>query len=67
MESRNITLTLDKAKEWYKQGGELKEVALQAYTEEELTNDELPKTCGDFCRRIYKGNNIDQDQCLKIE
>ena len=39
MESRNITITLNKAKEWYKQGGELKEVALQAYKEKEfLTN-----------------------------
>ena len=27
-EERNITLTLDKAKEWYKKGGELKEIAL---------------------------------------
>lgn len=68
MESRNITRTLDKAKEWYKQGGELKEVALQAYKEEELTNNELPKTWGHFSRRIYKGDNIDQsDYCLKIE
>lgn len=37
MESRNITLTLEKAREWYKSGSsDLKEVALQAYTEEEL-------------------------------
>lgn len=35
-EERNITLTLDKAKEWYKQGGDLKEVALQAFTEQEF-------------------------------
>lgn len=55
MESRNITLTLDKAKEWYKQGGELKEVALQAFTENELTNDELPKTWEEFCENYPKG------------
>ena len=48
-EERNITLTLDKAKEWYKKGGELKEVALQAYSEEELTKVELPKTWEEFC------------------
>lgn len=37
MESRNISLTLEKAKEWYNSNSaELKEVALQAYTEEEL-------------------------------
>lgn len=38
MESRNISLTLEKAKEWYNSGNTaLKEAALQAYTEEELT------------------------------
>ena len=37
MESRNISLTLEKAKEWYNSGSaDLKEVALQAYTEDEL-------------------------------
>lgn len=38
MEARNIALTLKKAREWYNSGSsDLKEVALQAYTEEELT------------------------------
>lgn len=37
MESRNITLTLEKAKEFYNSGNAaLKEVALQAFTQEEL-------------------------------
>ena len=48
-EERNITLTLEKAKEWYKKGGELKEVALQAYSEEELNKIDLPKTWEEFC------------------
>ena len=48
MEKRNITLTLDKAKEWYKKGGELKEIALQAFTEKELTKIGLPKTWEEF-------------------
>ena len=48
-EERNITLTLDKAKEWYKKGGELKEIALQAFSENELTKVELPKTWEEFC------------------
>lgn len=48
MEERTVKLTLDKAKEWYKKGGELKEVALQAYTEEELTKVVLPKTWEEF-------------------
>ena len=49
-EERNITLTLDKAKEWYKKGGELKEVALQAFTEKELIKTDLPKTWEEFCK-----------------
>lgn len=48
-EERNIILTLGKAKEWYKKGGELKEVALQAFSEKELTKNELPKTWEEFC------------------
>lgn len=52
MEIRDITLTLEKAKEWYKNGGELKEVALQAYSEEELTRVELPKTWEEFCDKF---------------
>lgn len=48
-EERNITLTLDKAKEWYRKGGELKEIALQAFTEKELTKLDLPKTWEEFC------------------
>ena len=54
-EERNVTLTLDKAKEWYKKGGELKEIALQAYSEEELTKIELPKSWEEFCKQ---GNPI---------
>ena len=41
METRNVTLTLEKAKEFYNSGNTaLKEVALQAFTKEELT---IPK------------------------
>ena len=45
-EERNITLTLDKAKEWYKKGGELKEVALQAFSEQEL--NPLPRSWEEY-------------------
>ena len=48
-EERNITLTLEKAKEWYKKGGELREIALQAYSKEEL--DSLPKSWEEFCKQ----------------
>lgn len=56
-EERNITLTLDKAKEWYKKGGELKEVALQAFTEKELNS--LPRSWEEFCTRY---NTIKDDE-----
>lgn len=45
---RNVTLTLDKAKEWYKKGGELREIALQAFTKEEL--NPLPKSWEEYCK-----------------
>ena len=45
-EERNIKLTLEKAKEWYKKGGELKEIALQAFTETELNS--LPRSWEEF-------------------
>lgn len=56
-EERNITLTLDKAKEWYKKGGELKEIALQAFSEKELTKVDLPKTWEEFCDKYSKIND----------
>lgn len=52
MESRNIALTLEKAREWYNSGSaDLREVALQAYTEEELTIPKFTdiKTFKDAC------------------
>lgn len=52
MESRNIALTLEKAREWYNSGSaDLGEVALQAYTEEELTTPNFNdiKTFRDAC------------------
>lgn len=55
MEDRIVTLSLDKAKEWYKKGGELKEVALQAYTKEELKKVMLPKTWDEFCENYPTG------------
>lgn len=58
MESRNIALTLEKAREWYNSGSaDLREVALQAYTKDELEIPEWQniKTFEDACRalRIY--------------
>ena len=54
-EERNITLALDKAQEWYKKGGELREIALQAFTEKEL--NPLPRSWKEFCENypVKKG------------
>ena len=55
MESRNVTLTLQKAKEFYNSGNDaLKEVALQAFAKKELTNPEYTniKTFEDACRAL---------------
>ena len=72
-EERNITLTLDKAKEWYKKGRELKEIALQAFTEEEL--NPLPRSWEEYCRKYeytclstrYTNIPLKYDALLKLE
>jgi len=72
-EERNITLTLDKAKEWYKKGGELKEVALQAYSENEL--NPLPKSWEEYYRKYetccfstrYTNIPLKYDALIKLE
>ena len=61
METRNVTLTLQKAKEFYNSGNDaLKEVALQAFTVEELKSVSFReiKTFEDACKvlGLYKGN-----------
>ena len=49
MEERNIKISLEKAREWYKQGGELKEIALSAFSENEIITSALPNTWEEFC------------------
>ena len=51
METRIIELSLDTAKRWYEQGGELKDMALGAYSEQELIGDRLPKTWDEYCAK----------------
>ena len=69
METRSIKLTLEKAKEFYKKGGEFKDLALSAYTKEELTKVELPKTWEEFCKN-YKVQKeeyfIDSDSDITV-
>lgn len=49
MEERNVKISLEKAREWYNQGGELKEIALSTFSEEEITRNILPQTWKEFC------------------
>lgn len=39
---------MNTAKEWYKQGGDLRKIALQAFTETELQS--LPKSWEEYCK-----------------
>ena len=59
MKERNITVTLDKAKEWFNSGNAtLKDIALQAFREEELTwHYSQIKTLEDACKAL--GFNYD--------
>lgn len=65
METRNVTLTLQKAKEFYNSGNAaLKEVALQAFTKEELTTPKYTdiKTFEDACKALgIDLNDVDYD------
>lgn len=45
---RNIQIDLTTAKEWYKQGGDLRKIALQAFSEQELQS--LPKSWEEYCK-----------------
>ena len=51
METRTIEIPLVTAKRWYKQGGELKDMALGAFSEKELIGDGLPKTWDEYCAK----------------
>lgn len=58
MEKRNIQIDLTTAKEWYKQGGDLRKIALQAFSEEELQS--LPKSWNEYCKiNPYVNKNKD--------
>jgi hypothetical protein len=52
METRQVTLSLDAAKEWYNKGGELKEVALRAFSEDELNPSPLVRSWKEAFRGI---------------
>ena len=70
METRNVTLTLEKAKEFYNSGNAaLKEIALQAYTEEELTTPKFTDimTFGDAVKALGLYNSDVQEDLEKFD
>ena len=60
MEKKNIAITLQEAKEWYKGfNTTLKELALKAFTKKELEKIELPKTWEEHCvLHAKKGTDV---------
>lgn len=70
MEERNIKLSLEKAREFYSKGGEFKDLALSAFTEEEILISKLPKTWEEFCKNNltkYKESYfIDRESSIKV-
>ena len=49
METRYIELSLDTAKRWYEQGGELRDLAIVAFGDKMLIGDRLPRTWNEYC------------------
>ena len=51
MEIRTIEISLDTAKRWYEQGGELRDLAIGAFGDKMLIGDRLPKTWDEYCAK----------------
>ena len=70
MEERNIKLSIEKAREFYSKGGEFKDLALSAFTEDEILISKLPKTWEEFCKNNltkYKESYfIDRESSIKV-
>ena len=66
METRLIRISLDTAKRWYEQGGELKDMALGAFTLEEL-GVKLPSTFEEYLGRCAKwGVKVEEYEYIDI-
>lgn len=59
MEARTIKLTLDNAREWYNKGGELKEIALQVYNEDELNVHTYEEICEELFNKTFFFIDVD--------
>ena len=53
MEERSIKISIEKAREWYSYGGELKKLALSVFTEKEIKENVLPILGKNFLKCIY--------------
>ena len=51
METRQIEISLETAKRWYEQGGELRDLAIGAFGDKMLIGDRLPKTWDEYCAK----------------
>ena len=51
MKTRLIEISLDTAKRWYEQGGELRDLAIGAFGDKILIGDRLPKTWDEYCAK----------------
>ena len=49
MEERSIKISLERARDWYNRDEEYKELALSAFSEEEIKANMLPNTWEEFC------------------
>ena len=49
MEERSIKISLERARDWYNRDEEYKELALSAFSEEEIKANMLPDTWEEFC------------------
>ena len=67
MSERVIKLSLEKAKEFYNKGGEFRDLALSAFSEEELQEEILPNTWDEFCSKHGVQNEyyIGSDSIIK--
>ena len=68
METRKIELTLEQAREYYREGGKLKELALSAYSEEELRGNIMDriKTFEDAVNELGEENEC-VNECRLID
>lgn len=67
MEQRILTISLEKARELYKNGNEdIKSLLLETFTKEELEQSQLPKTWEEYCENTYcKGYYLNSSSRIK--